>query len=68
MADGKKNLGKGTIFNLSTREGKGQVDLEPVLIFFFFKETNTTEYTQQNSSYFIKVCTEYNKIYTVLYS
>lgn len=67
MADGKKNLGKGTIFNLSTREGKGQVDLEPVLI-FFFKETNTTEYTQQNSSYFIKVCTEYNKIYTVLYS
>lgn len=67
MAEGKKNLGKGTTFNLSTWEGKGQVDLEPVLI-FFFKETNTTEYTQQNSSYFIKVCTKYNKIYTVLYS
>lgn len=68
MAEGKKNLGKGTTFNLSTWEDKGQVDREPVLIFFFFKETNTTEYTQQNSSYFIKVCTEYNKIYTVLYS
>lgn len=38
MADGKKNLGKGTIFNLSTREGKGQVDLEPVLIFFLRKQ------------------------------
>lgn len=35
MAEGKKNLGKGTTFNLSTWEGKGQVDLEPVLIFFF---------------------------------
>lgn len=38
MADGKKNLGKGTTFNLSTREGKGQVDLEPVLIFFLRKQ------------------------------
>lgn len=60
---GKENLSKGTTFNPSTWEGNGQVqvDLEPV--FIFFKETNTTEYTQQN-----KVCTEYNKIYIVLYS
>lgn len=34
MAEGKKNLGKGTTFNLSTWEGKGQVDLESTYFFF----------------------------------